>query len=85
MSNQGERVSDWITAREWVTRRGGKLFSTFASLEWFVRQHRAELIRSGEYIVRRGNAGSLVGPGFDRVVLEILRKESARTIEGEAA
>jgi hypothetical protein len=28
---------------------------------------------------------SLVGPGFDRVVLEIMREESARAIEGEAA
>lgn len=80
-----DRLSDWTTARDWVKQEGGKVFPTFASLEWFIRRHRQRIIESGQLIVRKGSAGSLVGPGFARVVLEIMREESARAIEGEAA
>ena len=83
--SEHDRVSDWITIRAWVKQRGGKAFPTFASVEWFIRRHRQRLIESGQFIIRKGSAGSLVGPGFDRVVLEIMREESARAIEGEAA
>lgn len=85
MTEQNERVADWIPVRAWVADRGGKLFNTFASFEWFIRKHRPRLVKSGQFIIRKGSAGSLVGPGFDRVVLEIMREESARAIEGEAA
>ena len=30
--------------------RGGVVFPTLASLEWFLRTHRDNLIRSGEFI-----------------------------------
>ena len=71
-----EHVADFRRAKEWRKERGGALFQTDSAFEWFVRGHRDELIGSGQYIVRNGPGGSLVGPHFDAVVLAILRRES---------
>jgi hypothetical protein len=74
------RLSDLTTIRSWQRQHaadGGELFPTFASLEWFVRQNRDELVRSGALIPQRGSRGSLVTPKFDRVVLQLLCHRSA--------
>lgn len=85
-TEQDEHLSNWKPVREWVKNCGGRAFSTFAATEWFIRRHRARLVESGQFIIRKGSAGSLVGPGFDRVVLDILREESQRALsEPEAA
>lgn len=71
-----ERVADLMRAREWRAQHGGAVFPTNASFEWFTRNHRAELVASGQYIPRPGSGGSLVGPGFESVVLAIIRREA---------
>lgn len=68
-------ASDYKRARDWVAENGGDTFPTFSSFEWFLRQHRAELIASGEVIVRRGQVGTLIGPGFGRLAVEILKRQ----------
>ncbi|WP_295450611.1 hypothetical protein [uncultured Thiodictyon sp.] len=83
--DETDRFSGYQPLRPWVSAYGGHIFSSFSAAEWFIRGHRAELVRSGQLIVRRGAAGSLVGPQFERVVLDILRGESLRTLEQEAA
>ena len=86
MTAQPDCIADWILVRAWVKTRGGQVFPTFAAAEWFIRRHRVRLVESGQFIIRKGSAGSLVGPGFDRVVLEIMREESQRALmEQEAA
>ncbi|MCK7578686.1 MAG: hypothetical protein MZV65_25025 [Chromatiales bacterium] len=86
MTEQCEHVKDWIVIRAWVKNRGGQVFPTFAAVSSGLFAAIAQrLVESGQLIIRKGSAGSLVGPGFDRVVLEIMREESARAIEGEAA
>ncbi|WP_295391868.1 hypothetical protein [uncultured Thiodictyon sp.] len=80
-----DRFAGYQPLRPWVAKHGGHIFASFSAAEWFIRGHRAELVRSGQLIVRRGAAGSLVGPQFERVVLDILRTESLRTLEQEAA
>jgi len=85
MYETDERCADFMTHRAWVADRGGELFSTFSSAEWFIRLHRQRLVESGQLIIRRGSGGSLVGPRFDAVVLQILREESERTIAQSAA
>lgn len=80
-----ERLADFRTVRDWVEEHGGPIFPTYSSFEWFTRTHRARLVESGQYIVRKGSAGSLVGPDFERVVLEILREESRASLAGMAA
>ena len=75
------QVQNLRRARNWVKESGGELFQTFSSFEWFTRQHRAELIRSGQYFPGGGRRGSLVGPEFDEVVLTILRQEAEQQDE----
>lgn len=74
---KSSKVSDFSRTRSWQKQHGGHLFRTFSSLEWFIRNHYGELIQSGEFIPRKGAQGSLVGSGFDQVVLNILRRETS--------
>ena len=83
MSNLEHSIADFRKAREWVSERGGDIFPTLGSLEWFIRTHRHELIRSGQLIVRRGSGGTLIGPEFDRVALQIIQRESAAAHGGD--
>lgn len=83
--NEVDSVLALRRLRSWQQTNGGELFPTFASLEWFTRKHRARLVESGQYLIRRGSSGSLVGPRFDHVVLEILKEEGLREIAMEAA
>ena len=85
MQPHTERLTDFHTLRDWVDAHGGAIFPTFSSAEWFIRTHRPRLVESGQLILRKGSAGSLVGPGFERVVLDILREESAATLAQAAA
>jgi len=68
--------SDFVKAREWVRQHGGSLFPTFGAFQWFMRQHRDRLIRSGEVIARRGAGGTVVGPGFGALAVKIMQEES---------
>ncbi|MBP8198158.1 MAG: hypothetical protein KAX64_06315 [Chromatiaceae bacterium] len=77
-----DRVADFRPLRAWVADCGGEAFSTFSAAEWFIRRNRDRLLASGQFIVRKGSAGSLVGPRFDAVVLDILREESRREAAG---
>lgn len=73
-------LSDLIPLRSWQLRHradGGLLFPTFASLEWFVRQNRNELVDSGVLIPQRGSRGSLVTPDFDSVVLQLIQRTTS--------
>jgi hypothetical protein len=85
MSIENERVADFTPFKDWVIDCGGKTFQTHSAAEWFIRRHRARLVQSGQLIVRKGQAGSLVGPQFDSVVLAILRDESRLPAGGAAA
>ncbi|WP_078119610.1 hypothetical protein [Thiosocius teredinicola] len=75
---------DFKKRREWVIEDGGELFGTVGSFDWFVRQHRQELVDSGELIIRRGPGGSLVGPGFGDVAIGILQREARRIADVHA-
>ncbi len=61
---------------DWHSRNAGGLFPTRSSVDWFIKQHRRELIEQGVLIPGRGRAGSLVdNEQFGRVALEIIRCE----------
>ena len=74
-------LDNFRKASDWVSERGGDVFPTFASFQWFVRKHRLELVRSGQYLPRKGSAGALIGPELERVVLKIMSREC---LESEA-
>ena len=73
---RNERVTDWHPWRVWRSSEGARVFLSDDSLAWFIRRHRAKMLESGEYIPGKGARPAIVGPGFGRVVLEILRQEA---------
>jgi hypothetical protein len=84
VSRMAERLSDFIHARRWVNEQGASVFPSFASLEWFIR-HQWEVVQSGQHTVRRVSSGTLIGPEFGNLVLDILRRESRKAVASEAA
>ena len=80
----GYALDQYRQRRAWLREHPNPIFGSDASLDWFLRQHRDELLASGEVIIRRGSVGILLGPGFERKALEILRRESA-FVPGDAA
>lgn len=75
-SSEPHAPAEYLRYRDWVAQQGGAVFPTVGSFEWFIRRHRDELIQSGELIVRRGPGGTLVGPGFGRLAVAIMRREA---------
>lgn len=75
---ESSQLAHYLTARVWHKTHPNPFFPTYDSFEWFIRMNRAELVESGQLILRRGSAGSLIGPGFDAKVLEIMRRKSAQ-------
>ncbi len=75
-STPAHTVAAWRKATRWREEYGGEIFPTQSSLDWFVRQHYAELVDSGTLIPGTGRRGHLVGPDFDGVVIKILRRDA---------
>jgi hypothetical protein len=68
-----EQYVGWETYLKNHHSMGGEVFKTRDSLDWFCRCHTDSLVASGQLIPRRGPAGTLYGPHFTKVALEILR------------
>lgn len=68
-----EQYVGWETYLKNHHSMGGEVFKTRDSLEWFCRCHVDALVASGQLIPRRGPAGTLYGPLFTKVALQILR------------
>ena len=69
-------LKDFLRPGPWVEQHGGEMFKTVGAVNWMIRQHKQELVDSGELIIRRGPGGTWLGPGFGRIALEIIRRES---------
>ena len=69
-----EQFVGWKTYLKHHRSAGGEVFKTRDSLEWFCRRNTEALIASGQLIPRRGPAGTLYGPHFTQVALNILRE-----------
>lgn len=68
-----EQFVGWETYLKHHHSLGGEVFKTRDSLEWFCRRHTEALIASGQLVPRRGPAGTLYGPHFTQVALNIFR------------
>ena len=69
-----EQFVGWETNLKNHQSMGGEVFRTRDGLEWFCRCHNDALIASGQFIPRKGPAGTLYGPFFTIVALEIFRE-----------
>jgi hypothetical protein len=75
MREADKRLTQLRPLYEWFQfhrENGGKIFPTFSSLQWFIRQHRTTLIDSQVLVPSRGNRCTLVTSEFGRVVYGLL-------------
>ena len=72
-----DRLSDYQPHLAWLEKNRGGFFNSPGSLQWFLRQHRKELVQQGALVIRLGPGGHwLHGQRFGDVALQILRRES---------
>jgi hypothetical protein len=70
-------LEEYQTLRAWVQAgQGGALFERIDQIQWFIRGHREELIRSKAFLPGRGSRPSLVNDKFAGVVARIVKREA---------
>lgn len=74
---QVSTLAGWMPLAEWVETHGGAMFGTKASVDWFVKRNRRELIEADALLPREGRAGSLVSvEKFPQVVVGIFKRRA---------
>jgi hypothetical protein len=74
---EASTLAGWMPTSEWAVAHAGRFFPTKASLDWFIKQHRRELIETDALIPREGRAGSLVSiDRFPKVALAIFKRRA---------
>ena len=76
-------VDELETDREWFERKGSSAFIDQNHLDWFIRRHRCELLRSGNYFHGHHYVPTRVGPDFGKVIIQIMQREEALLAESE--
>ena len=76
-----EQFVGWETYLKNHHSVGGETFKNRNALEWFCRCHKNALIASGQLVPRPGRAGTLYGPLFTKVALEIFREIQLTAIQ----
>ena len=70
-------LSETKPLRAWAEEGyGGEAFKSYDQISWFIRGHYQELVDSGTFLPGIGARPSLVLPGFDKVVENILMREA---------
>lgn len=78
--------SCWMLVSDWAETRGGALFKTKASIDWFIKQNRRELIEADALLPGRGRHGALVhSEKFSLTVLRILKRKALEKADAAAA
>ena len=68
-------LSEFIKVDDWVRDYAGPFFPNRFSFEWFLKQHRAELVSSGAVILGGGRSQTLVSKKLlPELVLKIRRR-----------
>lgn len=76
-----ESLRDFKPLTTWLLeKQGGAVLKTPGGAQWFIRNHRERLVKSGQLLLRGGPGGFHVGPRFGEIVLEILREESQANV-----
>jgi hypothetical protein len=70
-------LTGYVGVNDWFDRYAGKVFETHSAVDWFIKQHRRELIEEGALITRAGRSGSLISiEVFPQVVIKILKRRA---------
>jgi hypothetical protein len=70
-------LAGYTPVDDWLDRYAGPFFPTRASLDWFIKRNRDELVERGALIPRQGRSGSLVSvERMPKAVIEILKRRA---------
>lgn len=76
-----DRLTDYQPHMDWLAKNRGVLFPSPGSLQWFLRQHRKELVADEVVLVRRGPGGIWINARkFEAAALRILHRESKASV-----
>lgn len=71
-------LEGYQTLRAWIEAGNGRpLFERLDQINWFIRSHREELIRSKALLPGRGSRPSMVSGRFTEVVTRIVKREGS--------
>jgi len=74
-------LAGYESVGDWLDRHAGPFFETRASLDWFIKRNRRELVESGALIPRDGRSGSIVSiEKFPKAVVGILRRRALNKV-----
>jgi len=78
-------LAEYTSVTTWLAEQGSEVFfPTKASLDWFIKRHRRELVKSGALITREGRCGSLVSRRkFSEAVVDILRRRAVEKMDAK--
>ena len=76
-------VDELETDREWFERKGRSAFLSQDHLDWFIRHHQCELLKSGNYFPGAHDVPTTVGPDFGKAVIQIMQREAALKVDPE--
>jgi hypothetical protein len=78
-------LNNWCSPEEWRKERAASVFPTSASLNWFIRVNRRELVEGGVLIIGSGRAKDSVDVSrFGQVVQEIRQAKSLARLNRSA-
>jgi hypothetical protein len=69
--------------QDWFERKGGIAFCSAEHINWFIRQNKIELLRSGNFFPGTECVPHRVGPNFGNAIIQIMQREAALQAESE--
>jgi hypothetical protein len=79
-------LQKYLPVGDWLDHHPNPFFPTRTSLDWFIKNHREELVELGALIPRAGRNGSLLEQElFPQVVVNIHRREAQERARGRTA
>jgi hypothetical protein len=79
-------LQQYLQVGDWLDHHPNPFFPTRSALDWFIKNHREELIACDALIPRAGRNGSLLDrERFPQAVVDIHRREAQERARGRAA
>jgi hypothetical protein len=85
MDNTQQQPARYASVSDWLKRHAKPFFTSRGSIDWFIKTHRAELVKGGALIVREGRHGSIVEiDKFSQAVIDIFSRRSVEKVKQAA-
>jgi excisionase family DNA binding protein len=69
-------VDELEPLQDWFERKGGRVFCSTEHGNWFLKKHRFELMRSGNFFPGTESVPHKVGPDFGKAIIQIMQRKA---------